>query len=1020
MSSSTPNNSRNVFDPSLGYGTVRYQQGVPLTDADLNVQGDMLFFQQQRALSSFISFNFKGIVADPTGAIPTSNMQRPHCVILTGHESNDTKATNDLGVLAEQHAGSAYLDGAMFGCRPYVKGTDTTLADDYRIYWTPGMIGDIFFDDYEQRSSPSGGESLASQHTITDGTLTGVSSTTVTDTAKNIPADVDLHWATSATEPKNASATVEQACMIKFTSGAENGNAYRLTGATTSSFTVAAWSAGGPVIGDTYKIIPGTSPTGLRGTLLSTFIYVWIEDRSKEEDTNLLEPTMGIETTHRFKLRYWSRAVLGTPAQGNYWTQAHAGVKTYENVVRTAKTGELTPGTTTGYVVDANIDRQLTASSGANARSCTSLHQLWDAGAMYFYRDHDPLTGHHRQIRMRGVGKDAADTADQGPLMVLGEAGSTPSIKKGLLLDPIAASGIADGYGTEVLIKGTSYLHDLGTPRDEPCIEMGVYDNPKIGDQDARNFYMRGEIANQLRDSAHPRHGTAVARMQSSVNGTGTIDNRLLGRETDADYTAEAQVEAYTADKTVYTTTGLTDSISTVTLNTKSNELAVRDQGAQTYIAVESKSGHATASTASAANTIIMQSKSTYKALGTEAGTNHNALKVEIRSENSTNGNHFAGLLVQGAGDNASAQESPLGTQSAVEVGIGGVSAVGRGTASLERPAYEAKAYDVANPDHWGEGSAVVPNGFPSANLTTYTTGFRFGTTLTDEDKVKRSLGYYGEARGVGIKNAPIMSWSNNNTDPTNFRNAGISSNWNVRSSGAYLSGSGPHVPGFRYLRGEPRLEHTWMGPKFLRECAMSSFNMGGSTSSVTQGDVVCSSGWASGGVFQNPHMHCVNMGGSGSISWFFHVPVPIPTGVGGTTGVKLAGLEMLVYQDNNGDAIRLDFGQVDMTSLYTSTHFNTGSSDAPLQGSIYNKTALESGGTGWRILDLAAPGTGGVQFNFATHRTNITRCLEADDRGGWLLRFRVSQLGASNVKIGGLKWYWELDESIHPSFYMP
>jgi hypothetical protein len=122
----------------------------------------------------------------------------------------------------------------------------------------------------------------------------------------------------------------EDACRIIFLTGANAGEEKVLTGLDSS--TELRWAGALPSVlaeGDEYVIVPNNtfeqhrnaydaastidesswrSLTGI-GALLS-WVHVWYEDYSADEDTDIPDPTLGLETTHRVGLRWCVRSTI--------------------------------------------------------------------------------------------------------------------------------------------------------------------------------------------------------------------------------------------------------------------------------------------------------------------------------------------------------------------------------------------------------------------------------------------------------------------------------------------------------------------------------------------------------------------------------------------------------------------------------------------------------------------------------------------------------------------------------------
>jgi len=275
MGNPTPNVSRNNFSASKGYKKLVLQQGVPVTDSDINESQDIATFNAWRSLLAFASWQTES----PAGGVP-------YFVGLVDPDAIASWPPSPFAVL------SSWAPGSM---RPYV--FDGHNANDFNIMWGPCMLGGVFVDDHERRFSA--GSRLFSDVVLTRGVVTAVDvlGKSITDENKEFPSKLGLDYVSNTSYTR-----------IKFTSGAELGQVYTILAAPGAGVIEiqGAFSAGGPSLGDTYEIRPN-EVVFTAGEILNVWFGVWIEDVNGIEDPSLPDPTMLIETSHREAVRYWMR-----------------------------------------------------------------------------------------------------------------------------------------------------------------------------------------------------------------------------------------------------------------------------------------------------------------------------------------------------------------------------------------------------------------------------------------------------------------------------------------------------------------------------------------------------------------------------------------------------------------------------------------------------------------------------------------------------------------------------------------
>lgn len=129
---------------------------------------------------------------------------------------------------------------------------------------------------------------------LMDGTVTAIGSGTITDENTVYELFMDL-----------------VGCRLYMTSGVESGNSFPITSrddATTLGF---SGGIGSIASGDTYKILPPvlTTPSASRTDVV--YIQAWFDDINAEEDTDLLNAALGLEPSHRSKIRSVVRVAEG-------------------------------------------------------------------------------------------------------------------------------------------------------------------------------------------------------------------------------------------------------------------------------------------------------------------------------------------------------------------------------------------------------------------------------------------------------------------------------------------------------------------------------------------------------------------------------------------------------------------------------------------------------------------------------------------------------------------------------------
>lgn len=100
-------------------------------------------------------------------------------------------------------------------------------------------------------------------------------------------------------------------CRVKMTSGTESGNEFPITSNPSATTIGCSGGIGAIAPGDTYIIKPPvlTTPGGARTD--EAYLMAWFEDINENEDTNIVHPGLGVETSHRRQRRWCVRVAEG-------------------------------------------------------------------------------------------------------------------------------------------------------------------------------------------------------------------------------------------------------------------------------------------------------------------------------------------------------------------------------------------------------------------------------------------------------------------------------------------------------------------------------------------------------------------------------------------------------------------------------------------------------------------------------------------------------------------------------------
>jgi len=243
MAGNVPNVSMDSFNWVKLYDQVIAQQGMPIPDNDMN---------ESRAIDLA---NHTMLLAWAIGDV----------------KMNLTSTGKGYGLAYEiQQATSTSQNFAINRGWAIVRGV-----------MVPTVMGDPPSDhDYESDTN-----------LICEGTISTVSSPNITSVDKKWSTDYDL-----------------ANCRMKMTSGAESGNTFTIV-ARVSDTELQLSSVGSIAPTDTYIIKPPSLTTygGLGTRTDEVYLAVWWEDINENEDSNIVNPGLAIETSHRSQRRWCVR-----------------------------------------------------------------------------------------------------------------------------------------------------------------------------------------------------------------------------------------------------------------------------------------------------------------------------------------------------------------------------------------------------------------------------------------------------------------------------------------------------------------------------------------------------------------------------------------------------------------------------------------------------------------------------------------------------------------------------------------
>jgi len=96
------------------------------------------------------------------------------------------------------------------------------------------------------------------------------------------------------------------ACRVKMLTGTEAGNFFSITAFTSTTLTLSG-GIGTIGVGDTFKVVLPSLTTPVAPRIDSVYIMAWWEDIASEEDSNIVNPGLGVEASHRSQRRWCVR-----------------------------------------------------------------------------------------------------------------------------------------------------------------------------------------------------------------------------------------------------------------------------------------------------------------------------------------------------------------------------------------------------------------------------------------------------------------------------------------------------------------------------------------------------------------------------------------------------------------------------------------------------------------------------------------------------------------------------------------
>lgn len=323
----------NTFDAAKLYKAVRFQQGKPVLDTELNDLQDMTFEQIMSLLRR--DEQFVGVETSPfEWAVGPVNSE------ASSARNNDNFAVT-LGRLPTSKG--------VIDTFPLSQDSTSRVVYDYNKIAAAALqeAGDLQYANYMYKGTVSSVDA-ANPRTV------------FSDLSKSLKAS-DLLVARTSTFNLGATQnnsivtfTVKsEACRIIFTSatnGANVGPVVDISSHTANQITSGAAFPADITVGDEYIIIPGNELVAQRtawdaaqgqdtvlgseaNPLCVAFVQTWDEDISSNEDSAIELPAVGAETTHRTQLRWCVRIArlgMSTDFAGTLFekTDSTSGLKT--------------------------------------------------------------------------------------------------------------------------------------------------------------------------------------------------------------------------------------------------------------------------------------------------------------------------------------------------------------------------------------------------------------------------------------------------------------------------------------------------------------------------------------------------------------------------------------------------------------------------------------------------------------------------------------------------------------------
>lgn len=387
MPGPTADVDREIYDASKGDIETRFQQGQPVLASDLNAL--------QQGLRWNITRGMDALAAYSTTVAPLGLRS-----LISFGDRNTTLAWPPVPF-------AEILTWAPGSMRPYVFDGNA-VENDFSVMWGPCFFEGLFLDDVESRYPLV--TYASTSHAITSGTVSSVAGTTITDSSKSFP-DLDgagrLHLVGELAGVGNG---VARPCRVRFLTGDAAGEEYVVSAVpSSSSLTLAGPFVGTVAADDQYALLP-SKVTFVAAQVETVWLCMWVEDVDSVEDPDLLEPTTGMEPSHRLRTRYWLRVLpdgATSPVSSARPLYTDAAPHTYEGRVFWAQVALITPTST--ILAPADFDYTLpedqeivdsiaglTASLTNEIASLASLTALFDI-------DHHAASGAHEQITLSGI-----------------------------------------------------------------------------------------------------------------------------------------------------------------------------------------------------------------------------------------------------------------------------------------------------------------------------------------------------------------------------------------------------------------------------------------------------------------------------------------------------------------------------------------------------------------------------------------------------------------------------------------